>query len=134
MERRFIIFWGIFFSLFQMQTVQVELVQQILLLMPYGDCLRLAKTSKHFYSIFTSCYYHSAKIEDIHHWMKFLMTGYIPQALRVSSYKDIDEKVEVKDGILIKLDLSDKHLKSVPDSIGNLVNLTILYFAIIQVF
>ena len=117
-----------------MQTLQVELVQQILLLMPYRDCLRLAKTSKHFYSIFTSCYYHSAKIEDTHHWMKFLMTGYIPQALRVPSYKAIDEKVEVKDGILIKLNLSDKHVKSVPDSIGNLVDLTILYFAIIQVF
>jgi hypothetical protein len=117
-----------------MQTLQVELVQQILLLMPYRDCLRLAKTSKHFYSIFTSCYYHSAKIEDIDHWKKFLMTGYIPQALRVPSYDDCDNKVEVKDGTLIKLDLSDKHLKSVPDSIGNLVDLTILYFAIIQVF
>jgi hypothetical protein len=68
-----------------MQTLQVELVQQVLLLMPYTDCLRLAKTSKHFYSIFTCCYYHSAKIEDIDHWCKFLMTGYIPQALRVQN-------------------------------------------------
>jgi hypothetical protein len=106
-----------------MQTLQVELVQQILLLMPYRDCLRLAKTSKHFYSIFTSCYYHSAKIEDIDRWKKLLMTGYIPQALRVPSYKDLDDKVEVKDGTLIKLNLSGKHLTSIPNAIGNLVNL-----------
>ncbi len=62
------------------------------------------------------------------------MTGHIPQALRVPSYKAIDEKVEVKHGTLIKLDLSDKHLKSAPDSIGNLVDLTSLYIDIIQVF
>jgi hypothetical protein len=110
-----------------MQTLQVELVQQILLLMPYKACLRLAKTSQHFYSIFTSCYYHSAKIEDIHHWCKFLMTGYIPPALRVPSYKDIEKGVEVKDGILIRLNLSYKHLTSVPDVIGHLLSLTELY-------
>jgi hypothetical protein len=123
------------FSL-KMQTLQVELVQQILLLMPYRDCLQLAKTSNRFYSIFTSCYYHSAKIEDIDHWMKLLMTGYIPQALRVPSYKDIDGRVEVTDGILIRLNLSAKRMTSVPDfhqltslanSIGNLLSLTELY-------
>ncbi len=64
--------------------------------------------------------------------MKFLMTGYIPQPLRVPSY--IDDKVEVKDGILIRLDLEAKYLTSVPDSIGNLVNLTELYFDIMQEF
>jgi hypothetical protein len=73
-------------------------------------------------------------MEDIGHWMKLLMTGYIPQALRVPSYKDIDGRVEVTDGILIRLNLSAKRMTSVPDSIGNLVNLTRLYFDIMQVF
>jgi hypothetical protein len=116
-----------------MQTLHVELVQHILLLMPYRDCLHLAKTSKHFYSIFTSCYYHSAKIEDIRHWMKFLMTGYIPPALRVPSHPG-NLNLEVKDGILIKLNLHDQRLKSIPNSVGNLVNLSYLYIDIIQVF
>ena len=116
-----------------MQTLPIEIVQQILLLMPYRDCLKLAKTSKHFYSIFTSCYYHSAKIEDIDHWMKFLMTGYIPPALKVPSYTG-NYNLEVKDGLLIKLHLFDKRLTSIPNSVGNLVNLTILYFYIIKVF
>ncbi len=62
------------------------------------------------------------------------MTGYIRQALRVPSYDDIEKGVEVKDGILIRLNLAAKYLTSVPDSIGNLVDLTILYFDIIQVF
>jgi hypothetical protein len=116
-----------------MQTLDVELVKQILLLMPYTDCLQLAKTSKHFYSIFTGCYYHSAKIEDIDHWLKFLMTGYIPQALRLSSFTR-NEKVEVKAGVLIRLDLSENQLTSVPHSIVNLINLTRLYFDIIKGF
>jgi hypothetical protein len=115
---------------YQMQTLQVEIIQQILLLMPYRDCLRLAKTSKYLYSIFTSCYYHSAKIEDIDHWMKFLMTGYIPPALKVPSHKR-NENLEVRDGILIKLHLFGKRLTLIPDSIGNLVNLDDLYFYII---
>jgi hypothetical protein len=93
--------------------------------MPYTDCLQLAKTSKHFYSIFTSCYYHSAKIEDIDHWCKFLMTGYIPQALREPTYKKPD-KVEVKEGRLIYLNLSSEGLRAIPDSIGNLVTLSVL--------
>ncbi len=55
------------------------------------------------------------------------MTGYIPPALRVPSYKDIEKGVEVKDGILIRLNLSYKHLTSVPDVIGHLLSLTELY-------
>jgi hypothetical protein len=119
-----------------MQTLQVELVQQILLLMPYRDCLRLAKTSNRFYSIFTSCYYHSAKIEDIDHWMKLLMTGYIPQALRVPSYMHWKGRsnLEVKDGVLIILDICKEHLTAVPASIRNLVHLKKMFFDIMQAF
>jgi hypothetical protein len=148
---------------YQMQTLHVELVHQILLLMPYRDCLQLAKTSKRFYSIFTNCYYHSAKIEDIGHWIKFLMTGYIPQALRIPSYKDIAKlevkdgiiqvtakhftcgsytywnsqgksNLQVKDGILIILNIRREHLTAVPASIRNLVHLKELFFDVMQAF
>jgi hypothetical protein len=40
----------------------------------------------------------------------------------------------VKDGTLIKLDLFDKRLTSLPNSVGNLVDLSYLYFDIIQRF
>jgi hypothetical protein len=92
----------------------------------------LAKTSKRFYSIFTGCYYHSAKIEDIDHWMKFLMTGYIPPAL--PRYSIYIYQVEVKEGRLTGVDYSYDDLKSIPDSIRKLVDLTYLYFDMIQVF
>ena len=120
-----------------MQTLHVELVQQILLLMPYRDCLQLAKTSKRFYSIFTSCYYHSAKIEDIGHWMKLLMTGYIPQALRVPSYIYVRKGIstlKVEDGVLTILDICKKHLTAVPASIRNLMHLEALFFDVMQAF
>ena len=53
------------------------------------------------------------------------MTGYIPQALREPSYKKPD-KVEVKEGRLIYLNLSSEGLRAIPDSIGNLVTLSVL--------
>ena len=50
-------------------------------------------------------------MEDFKHWTKFIMTGYIPLALRVRNFKNW--RVEVKDGQLIRLILRNGKLTSV---------------------
>ncbi len=61
------------------------------------------------------------------------MTGYIPQALRVPSYRK-PAKVEVKEGRLIYLEFSYEDFGAIPDSIRKLVDLIYLYFDIIKEF